>query len=107
MVTLPTEAATDREFVTELIRRGMDCARINCAHDTAPEWTKMAENVRQAAKQLGEPCRVLMDLGGPEGAHRADRAGSRRSSSGGPFATAWAAWSRRPSCCSGRAAACR
>ncbi len=66
MVTLPTEAATDREFVAELIRRGMDCARINCAHDTAPEWAKMAENVRQAAKQLGEPCRILMDLGGPK-----------------------------------------
>jgi pyruvate kinase len=66
MVTLPTEAATDRAFVTELVRRGMDCARINCAHDTPADWEKMAENVRHASKHLGEPCRIVMDLGGPK-----------------------------------------
>jgi pyruvate kinase len=66
MVTLPTEAATDRDFVAELVRRGMNCARINCAHDTPADWVKMADNVRRAAKQVGTPCRVLMDLGGPK-----------------------------------------
>jgi pyruvate kinase len=66
MVTLPTEAATDREFVAELVRRGMDCARINCAHDTAGDWVKMAQNVRRASRQLGQPCTVVMDLGGPK-----------------------------------------
>ncbi|MBP1634609.1 MAG: pyruvate kinase [Acidobacteria bacterium] len=66
MVTLPTEAATDRALVTELIRRGMDCARINCAHDTPGHWVKMARNVRRASKQLGMPCRIEMDLGGPK-----------------------------------------
>jgi len=66
MVTLPTEAATDPAFVTELIRRGMNCARINCAHDAADAWVKMAQNVRRASKRLGQPCKVLMDLGGPK-----------------------------------------
>ena len=66
MVTLPTEAATDREFVEELVRRGMDCARINCAHDAADDWVKMAKNVRRASKSLGQPCRIQMDLGGPK-----------------------------------------
>jgi pyruvate kinase len=66
MVTLPTEAATDRGFVTELVRHGMNCARINCAHDTPADWVKMAENVRHASRHLGEPCRIVMDLGGPK-----------------------------------------
>jgi pyruvate kinase len=66
MVTLPTEAALDFEFIKELIRRGMNCARVNCAHDTPDDWVRMARNVRRASKQLGEPCKVLMDLGGPK-----------------------------------------
>ncbi|MDT8383267.1 MAG: hypothetical protein RRB22_02530 [Gammaproteobacteria bacterium] len=33
MVTLPHEAALDAGLVRALIRQGMDCARINCAHD--------------------------------------------------------------------------
>ncbi|RPJ72523.1 MAG: pyruvate kinase, partial [Acidobacteria bacterium] len=66
MVTLPTEAATDPDFVTELIRRGMNCARINCAHDTAADWAKMAGHVRRASKQLGLTCKIVMDLGGPK-----------------------------------------
>lgn len=65
MVTLPTEAATDPAFVRELVVRGMDCARINCAHDDAETWIRMAQNVRAAAQQTGRPCRVLMDLAGP------------------------------------------
>nr|WP_272213113.1 hypothetical protein [Marinicella sp. W31]MDC2879059.1 hypothetical protein [Marinicella sp. W31] len=33
MVTLASEAADDPAFVADLVRRGMDIARINCAHD--------------------------------------------------------------------------
>jgi pyruvate kinase len=66
MVTLPSEAAGDYELVAALIASGMDCARINCAHDTAPVWEAMSANVRRAARDLGRPCRVLMDLGGPK-----------------------------------------
>jgi len=66
MVTQPTEAATDYEFVGELLRRGMNCARINCAHDTPEIWVKIAGNVRRASRELKSPCRVIMDLGGPK-----------------------------------------
>ena len=66
MVTLPSEAATDTDFVESLIAAGMDCARINCAHDNAPAWAQMAGNVRAAAKELGRDCRILMDLPGPK-----------------------------------------
>lgn len=65
MVTLPSQAAADYGFVRELVLRGMDCARINCAHDEAPAWRRMADHVRQAAEETGRPCRVLMDLAGP------------------------------------------
>jgi pyruvate kinase len=66
MVTLPSEAAEDPALVRGLVARGMDCARINCAHDEAVRWRRMAEHVRRAAMELGAPCRILMDLSGPK-----------------------------------------
>ena len=66
MVTLPSEAATDYNFVRELVKRGMDCARINCAHDTVDTWKQMSKFVRRAAKETGRNCKVLMDLAGPK-----------------------------------------
>ena len=66
LVTMPTEAATDYGLVADLMARGMDCARINCAHDTPEEWRAMAGNVRRAAATCGRRCRVLMDLPGPK-----------------------------------------
>ncbi len=66
MVTLPSEAADDPELVRSLVEAGMDCARINCAHDDAKVWARMAANVREATTNLGRTCRVLMDLAGPK-----------------------------------------
>lgn len=34
MVTISSDAATDYDLVRELVRNGMDCTRINCAHVT-------------------------------------------------------------------------
>lgn len=66
MVTLPSEAATDVDLVRAMVERGMDVARINCAHDDAEGWAAMAGNVRDAAAALGRPVRIYMDLGGPK-----------------------------------------
>jgi len=65
MVTVPTEAATDPALVRELVRSGMDCMRINCAHDTPATWAAMISNVRRAERGTGRRCRVEMDLCGP------------------------------------------
>ena len=65
MVTLPTEAAANYDYVRDLAAAGMDLARINCAHDSRESWLGMIENVRRAADELGKPCRIMMDLGGP------------------------------------------
>lgn len=65
MVTMPSEAATSYNLVRGLVFAGMDVARINCAHDDVPRWTRIAEHVRQAASDTGRSCRVCFDLGGP------------------------------------------
>jgi pyruvate kinase len=66
MVTLPSEAATDPALVLGLVERGMNLARINCAHDYAQAWRAMAAHVRRAAEQACEPCLIAMDLAGPK-----------------------------------------
>jgi pyruvate kinase len=66
MVTLPSEAATSPELVHDLVRRGMNVARINCAHDDAVAWRAMVGHVRKAAAAAGTPCLVAMDLAGPK-----------------------------------------
>ena len=66
MATLPPEAASQLEFVEQLVAAGMDCARINCAHDDPESWGRMIENVREAAIRRERPCRVLMDIAGPK-----------------------------------------
>ena len=64
MVTLGTEAATDYTFVRELVRRGADCFRINCAHDGPREWNRMIRHIRRAGADEGRKCKVAMDLAG-------------------------------------------
>ena len=66
MVTMPSEAADDFILVHNLIEQGMDCMRINCAHDDAAAWSRMIENLRRAEKSLGRTCRIVMDLAGPK-----------------------------------------
>jgi len=66
MVTMPTEAAHDYRLVHELLRLGMNCMRINCAHDDAATWSRMVENLRRAERELELRCRVVMDLAGPK-----------------------------------------
>ncbi len=64
MVTMSSEGAEDYMLVRDLLRQGMDCMRINCAHDDAATWLRMIEHLRRAEQMLGKSCRVVMDLGG-------------------------------------------
>lgn len=66
MVTLPSAAAADADLVERLVRRGMDVARINCAHDDPATWRAMAEHVRAANVKAARTCLVAMDLAGPK-----------------------------------------
>ncbi len=66
MVTLPSEAAEDSLLVHQLLQHGMDCLRINCAHDDSAAWLRMIQHLRKAEQTLGRRCRVVMDLAGPK-----------------------------------------
>ena len=66
MVTMPSEAAADYALVRKLLQRGMDCMRINCAHDDEAAWMLMVEHLERARLEIGRPCAVQMDLGGPK-----------------------------------------
>jgi len=64
MVTLATDAAWDYKQIKSLIRKGMTCVRINCAHDDATIWLAMIRNVRRAEIEMCRTCKIMMDLAG-------------------------------------------
>jgi pyruvate kinase len=66
IVTMPTEAADDYLMVHQLLKSGMNCMRINCAHDGPETWSRMIKTLRSAERSTGQSCRILMDLGGPK-----------------------------------------
>lgn len=66
LVTMPSEAAADKEMVKNLMEAGMDMARINCAHDDENVWRKMIDNIKEASKESGRNCQILMDISGPK-----------------------------------------
>ncbi len=66
MVTLPSAAADDYDIVRELLECGMDCARVNCAHDGSAAWARMIDHLERAKRETGLDCRISMDLAGPK-----------------------------------------
>jgi pyruvate kinase len=66
MVTMSTEASVDYELVRDLVRSGMNCMRINCAHDSPEVWLGMIGNLKRARTETGLPCCIEMDLAGPK-----------------------------------------
>lgn len=66
MVTMPSEAADDAHLVRDLLASGMDCMRINAAHDGPEAWDRMVRHLGRARKATGRPCRIMMDLAGPK-----------------------------------------
>ncbi|QWU17007.1 pyruvate kinase [Paenibacillus sophorae] len=66
MVTMPSEAADDYWLVYNLLMSGMNCMRINCAHDNKEIWSKIIKNLRKAEKATNLSCQIMMDLAGPK-----------------------------------------
>ncbi len=73
MVTLDSTTVADSTRVQQLLRAGMDIARINCAHESEREWLAIIRAVREAEATLeergegvGRKCRISMDLAGPK-----------------------------------------
>src|SRR5690625_3206351 len=59
-------ASESLETLKELIRAGMNVARLNFSHGDFEEHGNRIKNIRQAAKELGKPVGILLDTKGPE-----------------------------------------
>ena len=66
MVTQPTESAYNYQLVHDMVAKGMNCARVNCAHDGPEVWQKMIANIHKAAEAQGRTVKIAMDLAGPK-----------------------------------------
>ncbi len=66
LVTLSAKHLKKPETLERLLEAGMDCVRINCAHDGPKVWKALIEAARRAALEVNHPCPVLMDLSGPK-----------------------------------------
>jgi len=66
MLTMPSAAADNYTLLRALLDAGMDCMRINCAHDEPDAWGRMIEHLRHASQASGRSCSVLMDVAGPK-----------------------------------------
>jgi pyruvate kinase len=59
-------SCSSESMLRELMRRGMDVARLNFSHGTHVEHGKVIERVRRAAKKENRTICVLQDLQGPK-----------------------------------------
>lgn len=64
MVTIPSEAADQSEWIAEMFAAGMNCARINCAHDSVETWQKMIQHIQAYRQRFQVSCPIMMDLAG-------------------------------------------
>jgi len=66
MVTMPSKAAKDVEFIENLMNKGMDVARINLAHDNEDAWENMIQNIKKASENTNSEVQIMMDISGPK-----------------------------------------
>ena len=59
-------ASRDPDTLVEMVKAGMDVARLNFSHGSLDEHADTAERVRHAAGKLGKQVAILQDLPGPK-----------------------------------------
>ncbi len=59
-------ASSSPDTVRELVRRGMNLARINMSHGAHEDHRTAIAAVREASDEVGRPVAVLVDLAGPK-----------------------------------------
>lgn len=59
-------ASWDEDVLAELIKAGLDVARINASHSDHAGIRRQVSRVRRVSMQLGMPVAVLLDLQGPK-----------------------------------------
>lgn len=59
-------ASSDRETILAMVRGGMNLARVNMSHGERADHARTIATVREAAREVGKPVAVLVDLQGPK-----------------------------------------
>jgi pyruvate kinase len=59
-------SSTTRERIADLVRAGMDCARLNFSHGTREQHAAAIEAIRQVQEEAGRPLAIIADLQGPK-----------------------------------------
>jgi pyruvate kinase len=59
-------ASEEVNILKEMIKNGMNVARLNFSHGSYDEHRKRLRNIRQAADELGTPIAIMLDTKGPE-----------------------------------------
>ena len=59
-------ASNTKEKIAELVRAGMNCARLNFSHGDQESHGKLAKLVREAAREARTPMAILADMQGPK-----------------------------------------
>ncbi len=59
-------ASGTQEIIEKMIEAGLNAVRINMSHGNYEEHAERMKNARAAAKKLGRPLAILVDLSGPK-----------------------------------------
>ena len=59
-------ASNDKDTIIELLRAGMDVARINFSHGDHQDHAQVIKLLRECAAELNRPITILQDLSGPK-----------------------------------------
>lgn len=68
MVTLDQKMLRTPKVIEDLLKNGMNIARINCANGNPETWKQLIDTVRLAEYQLKRTssCKIYMDIAGPK-----------------------------------------
>ncbi|MCF6157666.1 MAG: pyruvate kinase [wastewater metagenome] len=59
-------ACNSPSMIEDLMRAGMNVARLNFSHGTLPEHAEVIKNIRSISQRLNKPVAILQDLSGPK-----------------------------------------
>ena len=59
-------ASSSREVIRQLVKAGMDVARLNFSHGSYDQHAQIIKNLREISEELDTPVTILQDLQGPK-----------------------------------------
>ena len=59
-------ASSSAEILEQMIKAGMDVARLNFSHGSHADHKAVIENIREASRRTGQAITLLQDLQGPK-----------------------------------------